>query len=81
MFKHILVPLDGSLLAESALPVTSYIAKTLNASVTLFHVIEKDAPKAVHGETHLHVSFNRLYLTYRGDLIYKKEYKKSTILS
>jgi nucleotide-binding universal stress UspA family protein len=53
MFKHILVPLDGSHLAESALPVVSYLAGTLGASVTLFHVIEKDAPKAIHGETHL----------------------------
>ncbi|HEX9972499.1 MAG TPA: universal stress protein [bacterium] len=53
MFKHILVPLDGSRLAESVLPVTSYLAKTLNASVTLFHVIEQDAPKEVHGEMHL----------------------------
>jgi nucleotide-binding universal stress UspA family protein len=53
MFKNILVPLDGSRLAESVLPVTAYLAKALNASVTLFHVIEKDAPKEVHGEMHL----------------------------
>ena len=53
MFKHILVPLDGSRLAESVLPAVSYLATTFAASVTLFHVIEKDAPKVIHGETHL----------------------------
>jgi nucleotide-binding universal stress UspA family protein len=53
MFKHILVPLDGSRLAESVLPVTSYLAETLHLSVTLLHVIEKNAPKSIHGEMHL----------------------------
>lgn len=54
MFKHILVPLDGSTLAEAALPITAYLAGILAARVTLIHVIEKDAPEEVHGEPHLH---------------------------
>jgi nucleotide-binding universal stress UspA family protein len=53
MFKNILVPLDGSQLAESVLPVVSFLAQKLTASVTLLHVIEKDAPDTVHGESHL----------------------------
>jgi nucleotide-binding universal stress UspA family protein len=53
MFQHILVPLDGSALAEAALPVAASLAKTLDASITLIHVIEKNAPQAVHGEHHL----------------------------
>src|SRR3990172_2743476 len=53
MFKHLLVPLDGSHLAESALPPTAYLARVLRASVTLVHLIERHAPKAVHGDRHL----------------------------
>ncbi len=53
MFKRLLVPLDGSHLAEAALLVAAYLAQTLAAPVILIHVIERDAPKAVHGERHL----------------------------
>lgn len=53
MFKHILVPLDGSRLAESALPAAAYIAKKLASMVTLIHVIENNAPQEVHGQPHL----------------------------
>lgn len=53
MFKHILVPLDGSELAEAALPAARYLAGALKAKVTLVHVIEEDAPDTVHGERHL----------------------------
>ena len=53
MFKHILVPLDGSKLAEAALPAAVSLAKTLNAPVTLLHVIEQDAPEEVHRDRHL----------------------------
>jgi len=53
MFKHLLVPLDGSRLAEAALPAAAYLAQALDAPVTLFHVIERDAPQAIHGERHL----------------------------
>jgi nucleotide-binding universal stress UspA family protein len=56
MFKQILVPLDGSRLAESALPAAVYLADKLEASVILIHVIEKDAPKSIHGERHLNNS-------------------------
>jgi nucleotide-binding universal stress UspA family protein len=53
MYKHLLVPLDGSRLAESALPAAAYLAQTLGARVTLIHVIERGAPKEVHSERHL----------------------------
>jgi nucleotide-binding universal stress UspA family protein len=53
MFKRLLVPLDGSALAEVALPVASFLAETLGASVTLLHIIERDAPAEVHSERHL----------------------------
>jgi nucleotide-binding universal stress UspA family protein len=53
MFKRLLVPLDGSLLAEAALPASVYLAKTLGIQVTLIHVIERNAPQQIHGERHL----------------------------
>jgi len=53
MFKHILVPLDGSHLAEAALPVAAWLAKVFKAPVTLLHVIEQDAPTEVHSDHHL----------------------------
>lgn len=53
MFKHLLVPLDGSRLAEAALPAAASLSKALDARVTLFHVIEQDAPQTIHGERHL----------------------------
>jgi len=45
MFKHILVPLDGSRLAESVLPVARTVAQKTQATITLIHVIEKKAPE------------------------------------
>ncbi len=54
MFKHLLVPLDGSPLAESALPLAVYMADICHARVTLLHVIEHDAPPEVHGTHHVH---------------------------
>ena len=56
MFKHILIPLDGSTLAETVLPAGVYLAGLTGALVTLLHVIERDAPQEVHGERHLHDS-------------------------
>lgn len=53
MFRHLLVPLDGSPLAESVLPVTGAMAEKLGSQVTLLHVIERGAPAAIHGAPHL----------------------------
>ncbi|MBK5276764.1 MAG: universal stress protein [Desulfuromonadales bacterium] len=53
MFRHFLVPLDGSRMAEAALPVAVYLAQKLGARVTLMHVVEKNAPSEVHGQSHL----------------------------
>jgi nucleotide-binding universal stress UspA family protein len=53
MYKHILVPLDGSSLAEAALPAAAYLARMLHARVTLIHIIEQDAAGTIHGERHL----------------------------
>ncbi len=53
MFKHILVPLDGSRLSEASLAPAKYLAGKLKASVTLLHVIEQAAPREVHQEHHL----------------------------
>jgi nucleotide-binding universal stress UspA family protein len=53
MFNHLLIPLDGSRLAEAALPPAAYLAEALGAWITLVHVIERDAPQEIHGEPHL----------------------------
>ena len=50
---RVLVPLDGSHLAEGAVPIAARLAEACAADITLLHVIEKDAPSSVHGEPHL----------------------------
>lgn len=52
-FRHILVPLDGSKLAEAVLPMAAAVASATGAQVTLLHSIERQAPQSVHGERHL----------------------------
>jgi nucleotide-binding universal stress UspA family protein len=51
--RHVLVPLDGSSLAEAALPAAAATATVFDARVTLFHVMEEWAPQTVHGQRHL----------------------------
>jgi len=53
MYRHLLVPLDGSPLAESALPAAVRIAGMFGAEVTLLHVLEVRPPSTVHGAKHL----------------------------
>ncbi|HEU0115979.1 MAG TPA: universal stress protein [Thermomicrobiales bacterium] len=50
---HLLVPLDGSALAEAALPAAIRLGRALPARVTLLHVMERGAPATVHGHAHL----------------------------
>lgn len=53
MFKHLLIPLDGTRLAEAVLPLGAFLAEKAGAKVTLLHVVERAAPAAVHGDAHL----------------------------
>jgi len=53
VFKRILVPLDGSNLAEKVLPFACALAEQLEATLILFHVVEKAAPDEIHGQHHL----------------------------
>jgi nucleotide-binding universal stress UspA family protein len=48
-----LVPLDGSRLAESVLPVVQQVASRFHALVTLLHIVEQHPPAVIHGERHL----------------------------
>lgn len=52
-FKRILVPLDGSRLAESVLPISATLAGRFGATIVLLHIIEEHAPSSIHGEPHL----------------------------
>lgn len=51
--KHIVLPLDGSRLAEAALPAGIGLAGRFGARVTLLHVLERDPPPTIHGDRHL----------------------------
>ena len=53
MFAHLLVPLDGSGLAETVLPYVHLLARVDGTRVTLLHLIERNAPTSVHGARHL----------------------------
>ncbi len=53
MFSNLLVPLDGSQLAESVLPIVRRLSDLMSCSVMLLHVIEKRPPSSIHGDTHL----------------------------
>lgn len=53
MFKRLLVPLDGSRLAESVLPAAVYLAERFRATVVLFHAVEPGVSSTVHGQRHL----------------------------
>jgi nucleotide-binding universal stress UspA family protein len=51
--RRLIVPLDGSRLAEAALPMTRQLAQRLGAPVTLVHLIERNAPQQIHGQHHI----------------------------
>ena len=53
MTRRLLVPLDGSRLAESVLPAAAALARIFGADVLLLHVVEKGSPRTVHGQRHL----------------------------
>jgi nucleotide-binding universal stress UspA family protein len=53
MYKHLIVPLDGSTLAEAILPLVVQLALKMQARVTLLHVIEANPPQEIHGDRHL----------------------------
>lgn len=53
MFRHVLIPLDGSRAAETAVPVGAFLAERTGGRVTLLHLVEQSPPEAIHGEHHL----------------------------
>jgi len=53
MFKHLLLPLDGTATAERVIPVARGLAQASEARITLLHVIEVSLSKEKHGQAHL----------------------------
>jgi nucleotide-binding universal stress UspA family protein len=53
VIQEILVPLDGSALAESVIPAAAALAKAFGARIKLLHIIEERPPDRIHGEPHL----------------------------
>lgn len=51
--RSILLPLDGSKRAELALPAAMFLGKTCPAEIKLLHIVEREAPAAIHGEPHI----------------------------
>ena len=51
--RRILVPLDGSRLAECVAGLARSLAARFHARVILLHVLERGAPSTVHGDRHL----------------------------
>lgn len=51
--RRILVPLDGSGLAEAAVGLAAFLARCLGAELVLLHIVERRPPERVHGEPHL----------------------------
>ena len=67
MFDHVLVPLDGSPIAECVLPHAVAFAKAFNAQITLVHILEQPSaslglPKADPLDWYLKKSEATLYL-------------------
>lgn len=52
MYKHILVPIDGSRLSEEAAAAAVEIAKFLHAKVTVLHVVPEPATSGLDAWTH-----------------------------
>jgi len=51
MYKRVLIPLDGSRLAEGILPFILQIAGPLDLEVALVRVVQPVAPQAIEGTT------------------------------
>jgi nucleotide-binding universal stress UspA family protein len=55
MYKRVLIPLDGSRLAEGILPFILQIARPLDLEVVLVYVVRPVMPQAIEGTTHFTV--------------------------
>jgi nucleotide-binding universal stress UspA family protein len=53
MYKRVVVPLDGSALAEGVLPFIAQIAGPLDLEVVLVRVVEPQVPEVVEGSRHV----------------------------
>jgi nucleotide-binding universal stress UspA family protein len=63
VYRHFLVPLDGSHLAEAVLDGTLELARRCGARLTLLHILEQSAPAKIHGDRHLrHIPEAEAYL-------------------
>lgn len=63
MFDHILVPLDGSNLAECVLPHVKIMAKAMGSKITLFHSLERPSLYPVNPlDWHMRRAEAKLYL-------------------
>lgn len=79
MFARLLVPLDGSRLAESVLPAVERLIRLIPCAVVLLHVIEKRPPARVHGDMHLHDAEQAgIYLSGIADRLFRENVRIET---
>ncbi len=80
MFKHIMVPLDGSSFAEAAIPAAAYLAQKFEAKITLIHVMDMMPLKKFMANIIFGISWKRPPISIESLLfIFKKVLKLNAI--
>ena len=78
MFKHLLVPLDGSHLSEAALPAAMALATKFNSDITLLRIAQPPyIPSHTSGKTYADLMVNMRQDTRKAVKSYLKEHKGS----
>lgn len=57
MYKHIMIPTDGSHLSEEAAEAAIHLARGIGARVTVIHVVPEPAPAGIDAWTHADQQF------------------------
>ena len=78
-FKSIVVPLDGSELAESVLPTVAELAKTLKLAVVLFRAYNIPTTAYVGGEGYYAVNYEELLTAMREEAVDYLEKKTEAV--
>jgi len=59
MFKHLLLPLDGTAMAERVIPVARGLAQASDARITLLHVLEVQPERKARASAPAEQGFRR----------------------
>ena len=53
LFRHLLIPLDGSAMSEAVMPTVVALADKTHTTITLLHLIEQHVKAQIHGNRHI----------------------------